>query len=54
MEHYEAFKACFPELALSEAAFARMAQEAGAQAVCVHGRTRAQMYAGKADWDALA
>ncbi len=36
------------------ASFARMAQDAGAQAVCVHGRTRAQMYAGKADWDALA
>ena len=34
--------------------FARMAQAAGAAAVCVHGRTRAQQYAGRADWDMLA
>ena len=33
--------------------FARMCQEAGAAAVAVHGRTRAQMYAGKADWDII-
>ena len=31
--------------------FARMCEEAGAAAVAVHGRTRVQMYAGKADWD---
>lgn len=35
-------------------AFARMAQAAGVAAVCVHGRTRAQQYAGRADWDMLA
>lgn len=34
--------------------FARMAEACGAAAVCVHGRTREQMYAGRADWDALA
>ena len=28
--------------------------EEGAQAVCLHGRTRAQGYAGKADWQAIA
>ncbi|EJY56341.1 TIM-barrel protein, nifR3 family [Alicyclobacillus hesperidum URH17-3-68] len=28
-------------------------QEAGAQAVAVHGRTAKQMYAGKADWDII-
>ena len=33
--------------------FARMCQEAGAAAVAVHGRTRVQMYAGKADWDII-
>lgn len=34
--------------------FARMAQEAGAAAICVHGRTREQQYAGHADWEMLA
>ncbi len=33
--------------------FARMCQQAGASAVAVHGRTRVQMYAGKADWDII-
>lgn len=33
--------------------FALMAQEAGAAAVAVHGRTRVQMYAGRADWDII-
>ncbi len=33
--------------------FARMAQEAGADAVTLHGRTRAQMYAPAADWDSI-
>ena len=31
-----------------------MAEAAGAAAITLHGRTRAQMYAGKADWDAIA
>lgn len=34
--------------------FAQMAQEAGAQAVAVHGRTRDQYYAGRADWEWIA
>ncbi len=34
--------------------FARMAQESGAAAVTVHGRTRTQFYAGAADWAAVA
>jgi len=33
--------------------FARMAEQAGAAAIAVHGRTRAQMYAGRADWDII-
>lgn len=33
--------------------FACMAENAGAAAVAVHGRTRAQMYSGKADWDII-
>lgn len=33
--------------------FAKMAEEAGVKAITVHGRTRAQMYSGKADWDII-
>ncbi len=33
--------------------FGRMAQACGVDAVCVHGRTRQQMYAGKSDLDAV-
>ncbi|HEY8499712.1 MAG TPA: tRNA dihydrouridine synthase DusB [Clostridia bacterium] len=34
--------------------FARMAEGSGAAAVAVHGRTREQLYSGKADWDIIA
>lgn len=34
--------------------FAKMAEDCGAAAVTLHGRTRAQMYAGRADWAAIA
>lgn len=34
-------------------AFAQMAEQAGAAAVAVHGRTRTQMYAGLADWNII-
>ncbi len=34
--------------------FAKMAEEAGAKAVTVHGRTRDQFYSGKADWEIIA
>lgn len=30
-----------------------MAEESGASAVTVHGRTREQYYSGKADWDII-
>lgn len=33
--------------------FAKMAEQAGAAAVTVHGRTRVQMYSGVADWDII-
>ena len=32
---------------------ARILERAGVAAIAVHGRTRVQMYAGKADWDAI-
>ncbi len=34
--------------------FAQMAQQAGVSAVAVHGRTKAQMYSGTADWAIIA
>lgn len=33
--------------------FGQMCQQAGASAIAVHGRTKTQMYAGKADWDII-
>jgi tRNA-dihydrouridine synthase B len=33
--------------------FAKMCQSSGAAAIAVHGRTRVQMYAGRADWDII-
>lgn len=32
---------------------AKVVEAAGASAICVHGRTRKQMYAGRADWDCI-
>lgn len=34
--------------------FAQAMEDAGAAAITVHGRTREQMYSGKADWNAIA
>lgn len=33
--------------------FAKVCEQAGAAAMAVHGRTRSQMYAGRADWDII-
>ncbi len=33
--------------------FARVLEQSGADALCVHGRTRDQYYAGKADWEII-
>ena len=33
--------------------FAKLCEEAGASAIAVHGRTRVQMYSGRADWDII-
>ena len=34
--------------------FAKMAEDSGAKAVTIHGRTREQMYSGNADWEIIA
>jgi nifR3 family TIM-barrel protein len=38
---------------INAVSFAKMAEDAGASAVAVHGRTRVQMYSGVADWDVI-
>ncbi len=47
------FRKGWDEAHINAVDFARMAQECGAAAVCVHGRTRAQGYSGRADWDII-
>lgn len=44
----------FDETRLNAAELAHIAQESGAAAVAVHGRTREQYYSGRADWDCIA
>lgn len=43
----------FDEAHVNAAEMAHIAQESGAAAVAVHGRTREQYYAGEADWDII-
>ncbi|MEH2944364.1 tRNA dihydrouridine synthase DusB [Lachnospiraceae bacterium KK002] len=43
----------FDEEHVNAVEIARIAQEAGAAAVAVHGRTREQYYSGQADWDII-
>lgn len=43
----------FDDAHINAAELAHIAQESGAAAVAVHGRTREQFYAGKADWDII-
>lgn len=43
----------FTEKALNGSEFVRILADNGAQAICVHGRTAAQMYAGEADWEQI-
>lgn len=44
----------FDEAHVNAAEIARIAEESGAAAVIVHGRTREQYYAGEADWEIIA
>lgn len=47
------FRKGWDETLINAVEFAKMAESAGASAVAVHGRTRAQMYEGNADWDII-
>lgn len=46
-------RAGFDEAHINAVEMAHIAQESGAAAVAVHGRTREQFYSGKADWDII-
>ncbi len=43
----------FDEEHINAVEMAHIAQESGAAAIAIHGRTREQFYAGKADWDII-
>lgn len=47
------FRKGFDEEHINAVEIAHIAQESGASAVAVHGRTREQMYRGEADWDII-
>ena len=47
------FRKGFDDAHQNALAFARMAQESGAEQVYEHGRTREQYYSGKADWEII-
>lgn len=47
-------RAGFDENSVNAVEIARIAQESGAKAVAVHGRTRQQFYSGTADWEIIA
>jgi putative TIM-barrel protein, nifR3 family len=47
------FRKGFDGGCVNAAEFARLMEQAGTSAVAVHGRTRTQMYSGRADWDVI-
>jgi tRNA-dihydrouridine synthase B len=47
------FRKGFDECHINAVEFAKEMEAAGADAVTVHGRTRSQMYSGKADWNII-
>lgn len=47
------FRKGWDDQSVNAVEFAHMAQQSGAAAVTVHGRTRAAMYSGQADWDLI-
>jgi tRNA-dihydrouridine synthase B len=47
------FRKGFDSNSVNAVEFAKCMEDAGVDAIAVHGRTREQMYAGKADWDII-
>ena len=47
------FRKGFDDQNINAVEFAKMAEQAGVAAITLHGRTRKQMYSGKADWDII-
>ncbi|MDH6366985.1 MULTISPECIES: tRNA dihydrouridine synthase DusB [unclassified Breznakia] len=47
------FRAGWDAHSINAVEFAKLMEKAGASAICIHGRTRAQMYEGKADWSII-
>ena len=47
------FRAGWDENSINAVEIAKIAEQSGAAAVAVHGRTKTQLYAGKADWDVI-
>lgn len=48
------FRKGFDDENINAVEFAKTLEEAGVDAITVHGRTREQMYSGSADWDIIA
>ena len=48
------FRKGYDEENINAVEFGKALEEAGADAIAVHGRTKKQMYEGKADWDIIA
>ncbi len=44
-------RAGWDDSSINAAAITKIAEDAGAQAICIHGRTREQAYRGPANWD---
>ena len=47
------FRKGWDEFHVNAVEFAHILEESGASLLCVHGRTRDKMYAGRADWDII-
>ncbi len=47
------FRKGFDDAHVNAVEFARVCEDAGVSAITIHGRTREQMYAGKADWEII-